>query len=88
MAKQKTASEPADPTVVFEGDCELTLPDCVCKDVQLLRRLHHKVVDLMADNDHTAWMIRDIEMCLGSLTSDLFRDAVRAIIAEASEKGE
>ena len=29
------------------------------------------MVDLIADNGHTAWMISDIELCLGALADDL-----------------
>ena len=88
MAKKKTASKPARTNVEVDGDFNVALPDCVCNDVNLLRRLHHSVVDLIADNEHTAWMISDIELCLQGLADDLFRDAVRDIIAEASEKGQ
>ena len=87
MAKRRTEGKSAQPTVVFDGDCEVTLPEGVCKDVQMLRRLHHRMVDLIADNEHTAWMISDIELCLEGLADDLFRDAVRDIIAEALREG-
>ena len=86
MAKRKTESKSVDPKVEFNGDCEVTLPDRVCNDVQALRRLHHRMVDLIADNGHTAWMISDIELCLGALADDLLRDAVRNLIAEASRE--
>lgn len=87
MAKRKTGGKPAQPAVDFDGDCEVTLPDCVCKDVNALRRLHHRMVDLIADNGHTAWMISDIQLCLGALANDLLRDAIRDLIAEASKEG-
>ena len=87
MAKRKTEGKPAQPNVDFNGDCNVALPDRVCKDVQALRRLHHRMVDLIADNGHTAWMISDIELCLGALADDLLRDAVRNLIAEASKQG-
>ena len=87
MAKRKAASKPARPNVQVDENFNVTLPACVCKDAKALRRLHHRMVDLIADNGHTAWMISDIELCLESLADDLFRDAVRDIIAEASKKG-
>ena len=87
MAKQKAARKPARPNVQVDENFNVTLPDCVCKDVKALRRLHHRMVDLIADNGHTAWMISDIELCLGALADDLLRDAVRDLIAEASREG-
>ena len=87
MAKRKAASKPARPNVQVDENFNVTLPDRVCKDVKALRRLHHRMVDLIADNGHTAWMISDIELCLEGLADDLFRDAVRDMIAEASREG-
>ena len=87
MAKRKTGSKSAQSNVQVDSNFNVTLPACVCKDVQLLRRLHHRVVDLIADNEHTAWMVNDIELCLEGLADDLFRDAVRDLIAEASREG-
>ena len=87
MAKHKTESKPVAPTVQFDGDCDVTLPDWVRNDVNMLRRLHHKVVDLLADNDHITWMIQDVEDRLGALGRDVIRETVSDMIAEAANKG-
>jgi hypothetical protein len=86
VAECETESKPDQPPVEVKCDCEVdvTLPEWVRNDLRMVRWLHHRVVDLLADHGHTAWMIQDVEDRLGALSGDLIDDAITELVAEAS----
>ena len=88
MAEHETGSNPDEAIVTFDGDCEVTLPERVRNDMQMLRWLHHRVVDLMASHGHANLMIQDVEDRLAVMSSDMVDDGVNDLVREARAAGE
>ena len=96
MAKKKTKRKKRkklEPLVYLDGGCvmELSLSSRIEKEPELLRRLAHRAVDLVADAGHYHWLSRSVAGNLADVADDLvvnhmieLVDAVRAEGKEAA----
>lgn len=91
MAKKKTKRKKRDSrrTIIsLNGSCKVALADWIREDSQMLRSLHHRVVDLLACHRSTNWMIRDVEDRLAAMSVDLIDAAIGGLIVEAYARRE
>lgn len=61
----------------------MTLPECVHSNLCVMRWLHHRVVDLMADHGLVEWLVHDVEMRLRTLTLEVVDDYLTDLVREA-----
>ena len=66
-----------------EGQMTVTLPECVRGNLNVMRWLHHRVVDVMADHGLVEWLAHDVEMRLTTLSSEIVGDYVQGLVREA-----
>ena len=91
MAKKKTKRKKRDShrTIIsLSGGCKVALADWIREDSEMLRSLHHRVVDLLDCHRSTDWMIRDIEDRLAAMSVDLIDAAIARLIVEAHARRE
>ncbi len=85
MAKKKTETDA--PRVMASEDplggvC-VTLPEAVRTNCDVLRWLHHWVVDALADRGSVVWMAEDVEKRLGHLSADIVGTSVSDLVRQA-----
>ncbi len=66
-----------------EGGIFVTLPEAVRTNCDVLRWLHHWVVDAMADRGSVVWMADDVEKRLGDLGADIVSTSVSDLVRRA-----
>ncbi len=59
------------------------LPDSVRDNVRMLRRLHYRLADIMADGGFVEWLAEDAEMRLEALSSHMVGGYVSGLVNEA-----
>jgi hypothetical protein len=64
------------------GRINVVLPDEVRRDRNLMRRLHHRVVDLLADKGILECFADDVEERLASLGAEIVSDFVADLLRE------
>ena len=81
LAKRKASKPP----VTVEPDCEVTLEftDDVTKEPEMMRRLGHRVVDLLADSGRYDDLAECMSEGLGCLVDDFVIDRVMELLEEA-----
>ena len=85
MAKKKTETDALrvmaseDP----QGGVCVTLPEAVRTNCDVLRWLHHWVVDALADRGSVVWMAEDVEKRLGHLSADIVGTSVSDLVRQA-----
>ena len=66
-----------------EGGIKVTLPESVRGNLGLMRRLNHRVVDIIADHGFVDWLVHDVERRLAVLSADVMFDLTTTLIREA-----
>ncbi|UCC32350.1 MAG: hypothetical protein JSU86_08715, partial [Phycisphaerales bacterium] len=66
-----------------EGGITVTLPECVRGNLRVMRWLHHRVVDVMADHGLVEWLVYDVEARLKTLSFEIVGDYVTDLVREA-----
>ena len=66
-----------------EGGITVTLPDSVRGNLALMRRLNHRVVDIIADYGFVDWLVHDVERRLAVLSTDVMCGFTTALVREA-----
>ena len=84
-SKRKSSRLP----VTVEPDCEVTLEltDAVLKEPEMVRRLGHRVVDMLADTGRYDDLAECMSGGLGCLVDDFVIDRVMELIEEARAAG-
>ena len=85
QAKRKASKPP----VSVEPDCsvELEFTDAVRKDPETVRRLAHRVVDLLADTGRYDSLAESVTSNLGYLADDFVVEKVTDLLEEARAAG-
>ncbi len=85
MAKKRTRMDVLDEIVQEdeEGGLKVRLPESVRGDLRVMRRLHHRVVDLMADIGLLEGLVHDVEARLTVLSFAIVGDYVTEMVREA-----
>lgn len=85
MAKKRTRLEMLSEIVQEDnkGGFKVTLPESVRTDLRVMRRLHHRVVDFMADHGLVKGLVHDVEMRLTVLSFAIVGDYVTEMVREA-----
>ena len=68
-----------------EGGVLVTLPASITNDREVLRWLHHWVVDAMADRGYVRWLVDDVEERLEGLGADIVSTSVADLVRQALE---
>ena len=66
-----------------EGGIKVRLPESVRDDLRVMRRLHHRVVDFMADHGLLEGLVHDVEARLTVLSFAIVGDYVTEMVREA-----
>ncbi len=66
-----------------EGGITVTLPESVRGNLGLMRRLNHRVVDIIADHGFVEWLVHDVERRLAVLSADVMHDFTKDLVREA-----
>ncbi len=69
------------------GGFKVTLPESVRGNLRVMRGLHHRVVDVMADHGLVEWLVYDVEARLATLSFVIVGDYVTDLIREAGADG-
>jgi hypothetical protein len=64
------------------GRINIALPEKVRRDQALMRRLHHRVVDLLADKGMLGHFAEDVEERLATLGAEIVSDFVAGLLKE------
>ncbi len=70
-----------------EGGITVKLPESVRGNLRVMRWLHHRVVDVMADHGLVECLVHDVEARLGTLSFEIVGDYVTDLIREAGADG-
>ena len=65
------------------GGIFVTLPEAVRTDCDVMRWLHHWVVDALADGGYVKWMVQDVEQRLGHLGADIVDASLWDLVRQA-----
>ena len=86
---KRSKRKPSEPPVSVEPDCsvELEFTDAVRKDPETMRRLAHRVVDLLADNGRYDILADSVTTNLGYLADDFVVEKVTDLLEEARAAG-
>ena len=86
---KRAKRKPSEPPVSVEPDCsvELEFTDAVRKDPETVRRLAHRVVDLLADTGRYDSLAKSVTTNLGYLADDFVVEKVTDLIEEARGAG-
>ncbi len=85
MAKEITKLANPVATVADEGGISVTLPSAICNNSEVLRWLHHWVVDAMADHGHADWIGGAVERHLENLSADIVDTTIADLVRQAIE---
>ena len=69
-----------------EARIEVKLSACLLDHTPVLRRLYHRVVDLLADYKMTPLLMRDVERLLTLLSTHILSTYVEDLISEAEKE--
>ncbi len=85
MAKTKTTRKKPDPLVNLgeSNSIEIIFSRRLREEPETLRRLAHRVVDLLADAGHYGWLSGSVADQLGSIAADLVLKNLTDLIHEA-----
>ena len=86
---KRSKRKSSEPPVSVEPDCsvELEFTDAVRKDPETVRRLAHRVVDLLADTGRYDSLAESVTANLGYLADDFVVEKVTDLIEEARAAG-
>ena len=89
MAKKKTKRRKPEPLVSLHTGCamELRFSRRLEKEPETLRRLAHRVVDLIADGGHYEWLSENMAGMLTRVVDDLVVDHMTKLVVEARAEG-
>ena len=71
-----------------DGGYTVRLPDSVRDDLEIMRKVAHRMVDEVADRGLLSWLPHTVENNLGALTDDIIGDFVLNLVNEATGKNE
>ena len=82
---KRTKRNSSKPPVTVEPDCEVTLEltDAVLKEPEMVRRLGHRVVDMLADSGRYDDLAECMSEGLGCLVDDFVIDRVMELLEES-----
>ena len=85
MAKKRTRMDVLNEIVQEDdkGGFKVRLPESVRGDLRVMRHLHHRVVDLMADIGLVEGLVHDVEGRLKVLSFAIVGDYVMEMVREA-----
>lgn len=88
MAKTKTKE--VNPIAVEDpdGGYAIKLPESVRDDLEIMRRVAHRMVDEVADRGLLTWLLHTVEENIGTLTDDIIGEFVLNLVNEAMGKKE
>lgn len=66
-----------------EGGLKVKLPESVRGNLRVMRHLHHRVVDFMADHGFVDGIVHDVEMRLTVLSFAIVGDHVLEMVRDA-----
>ena len=70
------------------GGYTVKLPESVRDDLEIMRRVAHRMVDEVAERGLLNWLLHTVEENLGALTDDIIAEFVLNLISEATGKQE
>jgi hypothetical protein len=70
------------------GGYDVQLPKCVRNDLEMMRKVAHRMVDEVADRGLSSWLLETVEGNLGNLTDDIIGEFVLKLVNEATGKKE
>jgi hypothetical protein len=65
-----------------QGRIDVILSPTIRQDHALMRRLHHRVVDLLAEKNMLDYFADDVEVRLAALSTDIVSDYVADLLKE------
>ena len=65
-----------------KGCLDVTLPVALQQDRVLMRRLHHRVIDLLEEKDILPLLARTVEEQLAALSTDVLSDYIEELVNE------
>jgi len=71
-----------------DGGYTVKLPDSVRDDLEIMRKVAHRMVDEVADRGLLSWLPHTVENNLGALTDDIIGEFVLNLVNEATGKKE
>ena len=86
---KRTKRKASTPPVCVEPDCtvELAFTDAVRKDPETVRRLAHRVVDLLADTGRYDSLAESVTTNLGYLADDFVVEKITDLLEDARAAG-
>ena len=87
--KKKTRRKKLEPWVSVEDACsvELRFSERLQDEPELLRRLAHRTIDLLADTGHYEWLSGTVAVDLGQLADEMVAKHVTELIEEVRAEG-
>ncbi|UCC31518.1 MAG: hypothetical protein JSU86_04420 [Phycisphaerales bacterium] len=88
MAEIKTKTD--NPIAVEDpnGGYAVKLPKSVRNDLEMMRKVAHRMVDEVAERGLLSWLLETVEENLGTLTDDIIGEFVLKLVNEATGKKE
>ena len=71
-----------------DGGYTVKLPDSVRDDLEIMRKVAHRMVDEVADRGLFSWLAHTVENNLATLTDDIIGEFVLNLVNEATGKKE
>ncbi len=69
-----------------DGGYDVKLPESVGDDLEVMRKVAHRMVDEVADRGLLSWLLHTVETNLGALTDDIIGEFVLNLVNEATGK--
>ncbi len=67
-----------------DGGYVVKLPESVGDDLEVMRKMAHRMVDEVADRGLLSWLLHTVETNLGALTEDIIGEFVFNLVNEAT----
>lgn len=71
-----------------DGGYAVKLPESVGDDLEVMRKVAHRMVDEVADRGLLGWLLHTVEENLGALADDIIGEFVLSLVNEATGKKE
>ncbi len=69
-----------------DGGYAVKLPESVGDDLEIMRKMAHRMVDEVADRGLLSWLLHTVENNLGTLADDIIGEFVLNLVNEATKK--